>query len=80
MYCLTVKNTKRPCILAQRYGLWPWSSFGSEMYSSGKKSLYFIFVERSSHNVVLTILFNVAYTRIIIINTKNVHISGRKYD
>ena len=49
--------------------------------SSGKKKcLRFAFVERSLHDTLFTVLCNVAYTRIIIVITKNVHTSGRKYD
>ena len=50
-------------------------------YSSGKKkSLRFVFVEGSLHDMLFTILFNVRYTWIIIAIKKNVRTSGRKYD
>ena len=39
-----------------------------------------VFVERLLHDTIFTVLFNVAYTRIITIITNNVCTSGRKYD
>ena len=60
-------------------GLSPKESFvchDSCTYSSGKKSLYFVLVERSLHNAIFTVLFNVAYTWITIIIMKNVILVG----
>ena len=39
-----------------------------------------VFVERLLHDTIFTVLFNVAYTRIITIITNYVCTSGRKYD